>query len=91
MKSSMQQLKRDNNTERSVIPWQGVFLDTKKLKTIDVKTKKLTKGSRECFEYENYFRAYKKLVIKVPKSKLNDYKKLWKGHIPTTVKIKAGN
>lgn len=61
-----------------------VFYDCKKLKTITIKSTSVRTVGKNAFK-----NIYKKATIKVPKSKLSDYKKLFKGKGQKgTVKIK---
>lgn len=61
-----------------------VFYDCKKLKTITIKSTSVRTVGKNAFK-----NIYKKATIKVPKSKLSDYKKLLKGKgQKSTVKIK---
>lgn len=61
-----------------------VFYDCKKLKTITIKSTSVRTVGKNAFK-----NIYKKATIKVPKSKLSDYKKLFKGKgQKSTVKIK---
>lgn len=61
-----------------------VFYDCKKIKTITIKSTSVRTVGKNAFK-----NIYKKATIKVPKSKLSDYKKLFKGKgQKSTVKIK---
>lgn len=65
------------------------FADCKKLKNINIKTKKLTNQNLGKDVFKN---ISKKAVIKVPKSKLKAYQKLFqKKGLSAKVKVKAGN
>lgn len=65
-------------------PYKGVFMNCHNLKTVIIKSKKLNKVAKSAFG-----KMPKNVVIKVPKSKFKEYKKLFrKCGLKKTVKIK---